>query len=192
MDGQSGTFNILEMQTFYNLVIDDTPTTAGTFNLNSALDVNGTVTITGGTLDVTGSLWPVNIAGSWINSDTFTARTGTVTFDPPSGTSSINMGTSNLYHVVIDDNAGTGTVQLSADMDVNGSFSLDDGTFAQGATSDLNVAGNFTIASVAAFTKATGAGTLTFDGDLFYTDNTSPVTDVGRVVIGSSPDLVCN
>ena len=65
---------------------------------------------------------------------------------------------------------------------------MNTGTFAMGATNDVNIAGNYTLQSGALFNKATGAGTLTFDGDLFFADNTSPQQDLGRVVVGQSPD----
>ncbi|MFH0804727.1 MAG: hypothetical protein V1916_00865, partial [Patescibacteria group bacterium] len=66
---------------FNNLTLNDGggPTT---FQLGSALDVNGNLLITGGTLDTkSGSNWGITIAGNWTNSDTFTAQSGLVTAD---------------------------------------------------------------------------------------------------------------
>ncbi|MGH7198638.1 MAG: filamentous hemagglutinin N-terminal domain-containing protein, partial [Candidatus Omnitrophota bacterium] len=52
-----------------------------TFNLGAATDIDGNVTITSGTLDVTASNFALTVAGNWSNSSTFTPRSGTVTFD---------------------------------------------------------------------------------------------------------------
>lgn len=53
-----------------------------TFNVNGNLDVNGTLSLTGGTLKIT-SAQQITLSGSWIQrgSAAFTAGTGTVIFD---------------------------------------------------------------------------------------------------------------
>ncbi|MBZ0167762.1 MAG: LamG domain-containing protein, partial [Candidatus Omnitrophica bacterium] len=89
------------------------------------------------------------------------------------------------YYNIYFDNDGT-IFRIFVNMDVNGTFNVQAGTFDQN-TVDLNVAGNFILDSGAGFDKA-NAGTLTFDGDLTYADNTSPQQDVGWVVVGQSPD----
>ena len=49
------------------------------------LDVNGTLVITTGTLDVSSSNYAITAAGNWDNNSNFDARTGTVT-SPSRGT----------------------------------------------------------------------------------------------------------
>ena len=44
-------------------------------------------------------------------------------------------------------------------------------------------------ASGVTFTKPTGTGTLRFDGDLIFADNTSPQQDLGRVEIDPTTTL---
>jgi len=154
------------------------------------LTVGGTLNTL--TMDVTGSL-----------TNNGTLSLGGITFTVP-GTVDFNNTNNTVVYISQDDNA-TVTIlneqyynlyfnntdtpfNSAADLDVNGSFFIVNGTFSQGVNLDLNVAGNFDIASTGEFTKATNVGTLTFDGDLTYGDNTSPQQDVGRVVVGQSPD----
>ena len=56
---------------------------AGTWTLEDALDVNGDLTLTAGTLDAkSGENNPITLSGSWITEDgSFTYRSGTVTLD---------------------------------------------------------------------------------------------------------------
>ncbi|MFH1207749.1 MAG: helix-turn-helix domain-containing protein [Patescibacteria group bacterium] len=85
LDAASGTRTInstgAASASFNNLTLNDGGGPA-TFQLDSALDVNGSLLITGGTLDTkSGSNFAVTIAGNWTNNDTFTANSGTVTAD---------------------------------------------------------------------------------------------------------------
>jgi len=97
LNATSGTRTLTNAgQAFNNLTFNDGGGSA-TFQLQDALDVNGSLTITGGTLDANGKA--INIAGNWANNDTFTANSNTVTFDG-SGTSIIsgdNTGYSKCY-----------------------------------------------------------------------------------------------
>lgn len=68
----------------------------GTWTLNAALDVNGTLTITAGILDVSTSNYAITVGGNWSNSGTFTARSGTVTLDGADQTLS---GTTTFYNL---------------------------------------------------------------------------------------------
>ena len=51
MNGSSGSIGILESETFYSLKLNDGGGSA-TFDLYTDLDVNGTLRIAGGTLDI--------------------------------------------------------------------------------------------------------------------------------------------
>ena len=89
-DGTSGTKTITSGgDSFNNITFNDGGNDA-TFELEDALDVNGNLTITGGILDTKdGENNAISVAGNWSNSDTFTARSGIVTFDG-SGSSTIS------------------------------------------------------------------------------------------------------
>jgi hypothetical protein len=77
-DGTSGPYTLKNYTTYQGLTIDGS---GATFNLPAALDVNGNLTITAGTLDTTASNYQTNVAGNWSNTGTFNARAGTVIFD---------------------------------------------------------------------------------------------------------------
>ena len=64
-------------------------------------------------------------------------------------------------------------------------FTVSAGTFDQ-ASYTLNVAGDFTIASGATFTKASGGQALTLNGTGDLTDNSVVKQDLGNVVIGGT------
>src|SRR3989338_6086130 len=59
---------------------------AGTTSLGASLDVNGALTITSGTLDVSASNYAITLQGNLTNLGTFTQRSGTVTLDGTSQT----------------------------------------------------------------------------------------------------------
>ena len=66
-------------EAFFNIAFSG----AGTWTLEDALDVNGDLTLTAGTLDAkSGENNPITLSGSWITEDgSFTYRSGTVTLD---------------------------------------------------------------------------------------------------------------
>ena len=68
----------LPSATFGNFVVENPGTT---FTLGGAETVNGNLTISGGTLDVSGTNYDITVAGSWTENaqGDFTARSGTVT-----------------------------------------------------------------------------------------------------------------
>ncbi|MCA9398346.1 MAG: hypothetical protein KC618_01265, partial [Candidatus Omnitrophica bacterium] len=78
-----------------------------------------------------------------------------------------------------------GTLSLGAALDIDGALTISGGTLDLATNNqDLNVAGNITISSGGVLE---GTGTVTFDGDLTYTDSVGG-TSFGTVVIGASPD----
>ncbi|MFA5051924.1 MAG: hypothetical protein WC544_02570, partial [Patescibacteria group bacterium] len=85
--------------------------------------------------------------------------------------------------------AVTGGSVSSADaMDVNGTFSVTSGGFTQHATSNLNVADDFTLENGTTFTYSATSGVLIFDGDLVFNDKNTTKQNMGDVEIGTSPD----
>ena len=62
---------------FYNFVLEDGNGGSNVgWNLGDNLDVNGTLWIINGDLDVTTSNYQVNVAGNWMNNDEFMERSG--------------------------------------------------------------------------------------------------------------------
>ena len=143
----SGSYTDLEYgDDYYNLTFNST----GTFALDANLNVDGALTITDGTLDVSSDNRSINVAGNWTNADIFKSRSGTVTFD---GTSTITSGgitdtQHDFYNVILSGSAGT---QSTNHVDVDNDFTISSsGTWDTGGLC-LFVAG----------TTTTGSGTLT-------------------------------
>jgi len=129
----------------------------GTKTLQGPLVATGALIIsTGATLDV-GSNFPITVAGSWLNSGTFTADAGTVTFNGAGQV--INSAGQPFFNLTL---SNSGTKLLSAAIDINGALTIDPGvTFDVSSTSyAVNVAGNWI--NNGTFTKRTGL--VTFDG----------------------------
>jgi len=144
---------------YFNLTINDANTNKATFVLGAALDVNGTLTLTSGTFDVSASNHGITVAGGWTDtgSGIFTERSGTVTFD---GTGIINANEA-FNNVTI--NAPSTTVTLGAVLDVNGTLILTSGTLdVSGSNYGITVAGGWTDTGTGAFNEQNG--TVTFDG----------------------------
>ncbi|MDQ7779998.1 MAG: hypothetical protein RDV41_09860, partial [Planctomycetota bacterium] len=139
---------------FYNFTVNS----AGIKTLGGALDVDGVLTITAGTLDVSATNYAINVAGNWSNSGTFTSGTGTVTFDGAAATIATGgAGAGKLFYNFTVDSTGIKT--LGGALDVDAALTLTAGTLAT-ANNNINVAGGWT--NNATFTA--GTGTVTFDG----------------------------
>ncbi len=100
--------------------------------LASAIDVNGDLTITAGTLLAAGN--QINVAGNWSNSGTFTHGGNLVVFD---GAGSITAGGSDFNNVEIDGTAYT----AGADITLDGTLTRTAGNLVMGAN-QLSVAGD--------------------------------------------------
>ncbi|WP_435166888.1 Ig-like domain-containing protein [Candidatus Pelagibacter bacterium nBUS_28] len=143
----SGSYTDLEYgDDYYNLILNGT----GTFALDANLNVDGALTITDGTLDVSSDDRSINVAGNWTNSDIFKSRSGTVTFD---GTSTITSGgitdqAQDFYNVILSGSAGT---QSTNHVDVDNDFTIS-------SSGTWNTSG---LCLFVAGTTTTGSGTLT-------------------------------
>ena len=104
---------------FYNLTLNGT---GGAWTLADALDVNNNLTITNGTLDVSTSNYGITLAGNFANSGTFTARSGTVTFDG-SGTSIIS-GSTSFYNFTSTTAGKAITFTASTTQTITGTLTL--------------------------------------------------------------------
>lgn len=143
-------------QSLYNVYIQALGS-AGTIQLGGAMDVDNNLTITTGVLDVaSGSNYGITIGGSYSNSGTFEARSGTVTFDATttgktlSGTLNYNNG--DFYNLTFNGVGGGWTV--NAAMDIASAMTVTAGTVS--GSSNVSVSGGLT-----------GAGTVTWTGGTF-------------------------
>ena len=101
---------------YYNLAFD----TSGTMTLNHDLDVNGSLTILGGTLNTGNN--NINVAGNWTNNDSFVSGSGKVTFDNDSiiitgGTGDLN----DFYDVTL---GGTKAAQSTNAIKIDNDFEI--------------------------------------------------------------------
>lgn len=123
---------------------------------------------------------------------TLTAATGKLFMNSTAGANANRTWTTGgkTYNDVELKNAGTTNDQviLSGNLDVNGVFTLTDGTIkADTNNPTTNTAGNISIASTAAYTKGTGA--WTFDGTTgpsTYTDANGTAQNIGVVVFNKT------
>ncbi len=82
-DAAIDTYTVTTLKAVYHhLVINSTDGATDTFQLGAALDVNGNLTNTAGTFDVSASNHAITLAGNWSNAGTLNGRAGTVTLDP--------------------------------------------------------------------------------------------------------------
>ena len=113
-------------------------------------------------------------------------------------TAIINTGSATIVSPAVTTTIGSlrlgdsfnGTLSITSTFSIEGSFALSGGTFQQN-DNDVSIGGDFTIASGATFVKAT-SGTLTFDNNLTFTDNTDPLQDLGRLVVDPTTTLGSN
>jgi hypothetical protein len=150
------------------LTLGDSGTQTITFNNETSndriFDLNGDFTISSQGIFSASSTQAFNIAGNYSNSGTFTANSGTVTFDKSSDTQTVNGGGSAFWHVT---HSNAGTLQLSTNgIDINGNFSQTAGAFNTNSLNQ-NFAGGFSLSSGTTYTKG---GTLTFDDPNLFSD----------------------
>ena len=139
--------------TYYGLQLN----TSGTVTLNSNLDVNGSLTITDGTLNTGNN--NINIAGNWTNNDIFVSGTGKVTFDGTSVIVTGGTGDSNdFYDITL---GGTSAAQSTNAIAIDNDFEItSSGTWYTNCLA-MNISGNTTVGSGSIAT--TLSPTLTFN-----------------------------
>ena len=161
MDGTIGTFDLITDGAFslYNLTIDSAAAGNLTVEVEDALDINGTLLITDGTLDVvSGENNAITVAGNWTNNSVFVSRSGTVTFDGATQTVSGSASGSNktFYNVNIAQAASTDDITVSGTMDVDGILNISVVDMIN--TGTIAVAGNV----ISTDDTVTGTGTIAF------------------------------
>ncbi len=159
-------------QSFNNVVFAGTLTKT----LLRALDVNGTLTINS-TLNV-GANYAINVAGSWINTGTYTPGIGTVTFDGAGQT--ITSNSQPFFNLTL---ATGGTKTLGDALDLNGTLTINSSVTLDASPSaySINLAGNW-INNGTDFNARTG--TVTFDGTTTVSGSTT--TDFHHLTIAGS------
>ena len=125
MDTDSGTVTYDGTSTYTQLAAGDnyfnlTLNSSGSITLDANLDVNGSLTITDGTLNTGNN--DINVAKNWTNSDSFVSGTGKVTFD---GTSTIVTGgtgdSNDFYDVTL---GGTSAAQSTNAIAIDNDFEI--------------------------------------------------------------------
>jgi hypothetical protein len=171
--GGANTYTITTLKdTYHHLVINSTDGATDTFQLGAALDVNGNLTNTAGTLDVvSGQNRAITLAGNWSNTGTFSAQAGTVTLDANTAHSVSGATTwNNLTLLESSDNTSSTTLTLAASttQTISGTLTLD----------GLDSNDKLLIVSSSPSTEATinFTGSSTFSGD-FLTVTDNDVTD---------------
>ena len=156
---------------YYNLALN----TSGTMTLNADLDVNGSLTITDGTLNTGNN--DINVAGDWTNNDSFISGTGKVTFDGTSNIITGGTGDSNdFYDVTL---GGTSASQSSA-IAIDNDFEItSSGTWYRNCFA-MTVSGDTTEGSGSISTTLSPTVTL------------SPANSATGVVVGSNLTLTFN
>lgn len=159
-DNPSGTDNLTTQNStqLYNLIIN----AAGTIQLQDDLIVTNDLTITAGTLDtVSGSNYPISVAGSWDNNATFTANSGTVTFDSADTGETIEAGSSSFYDVVFN-NSGGGWIIQTDELTATDFTITDVSVWALAASRTITVTGIYTIANAETSSTTWNAGSKLF------------------------------
>ncbi len=127
------------------LVVSNLTMTLGTFTAPASLDINGNTLLTAGTLTAGAA---ITAAGSWTNNGgTFTPGSGTVTFDTSSvSTLGGSAVTQTFNNFVVDKSGGslTGAGPGFTTLTLNGSMTLNAGTFAAGTITGISLPGNWT------------------------------------------------
>jgi len=170
---------------------------ANTLSLGAATSLNGNLTITSGTLDVTSTNnYALSVAGNFANSGTFAAQTGTVTFN---GTSTISGSTTTSFNNLTIASSSTLTGKSAATFNVagnwvnNGTYTHNSGTVNFNGTTTVSGSGitTFNNLAIAASSTLTGhstnmniAGTFTNSGT--FNHNNGTVTFTGTSTINNS------
>ncbi|MCA9402259.1 MAG: hypothetical protein KC897_00635 [Candidatus Omnitrophica bacterium] len=177
---------------FYDVSFDGS---TGTYILADALDVNNDLMLNSGTLDVNASgNYMINVAGDWLSTSNFLARTGTVTFDATAGAPTITSNADPFYNLSFDDGGNNRNFTLQDDLDINGTLTIDGGTLDVNSSGDytINIAGNWTDNDT--FTARNGL--VIFDGDdqsvttseTFY-DFSKSVTVTGTLTVAAGATI---
>ena len=157
---------------YYNLAINSP---SGTMTLNADLDVNGSLTISDGTLNTGNN--DINVAGDWSNSGSFVSGTGKVIFDGTSNIVTGGTGDSNDFHdVTLSGTVGSQSSAIAIDNDF-----------------EITSTGNwYTNCFAMTVSGDTTEGSGSIETTLSPTVTFSPTNSATGVVVGSNLTLTFN
>ena len=165
-DGAGGSFNITSAgESFGSIEFNDGGGSSSTWEIQDVLDVDGTIRIIDGALDVnSGNNYTINLSGGWIveTAGTFNAQQGTVIFDATSGAPLIFTNMDTFHNIDFDDSGNNITFTLEDTLDIDGTLRINNGSLdiKVGEDNDINVAG----AWINNGTFVQRAGEVTLDG----------------------------
>ncbi len=120
-----------------------------TAELSQALDMNGSLNISAGTLNANN--FNINVGGNWTNSGTFTPGTATVTFDGTGTQTIVDANGETFNNLTV--NKSDGSLQMNNNLTVNSVLTLTTGNISINGNT-LNLAG-----TVSGSGKITGSNT---------------------------------
>lgn len=142
------------------------------------LDINGNITVTGGTPVFFDAGFNHTLAGNWLLNNTayYTAAsaTGTITFD---GSSQSIQGV-NFNNVVV---SNTGILDVVTDLNIYGNLTVNPAATIDFSVRNLNMYGNFAVLGNGLFTQTTG--TTTFRGSTNQTLTSNSSSYLGNLTI---------
>lgn len=135
----------------------------------------------------------VNIVGSWDNNGIFDEGSSSFVFTATSTQEVIDslgeVSSTTFNNVTFGQTSGSATWSPYSTLDVDGNLNIDYGTLKPTSTA-ITIAGNFTINTNGVFDKGTATTTFDGSGTSVWTDNGSPTSDMGSVVIDGSTKTV--
>jgi hypothetical protein len=146
------------------------------WQLTTAMDVEGNLTITGGNFNANSN--NISAAGSWDNNDTFTSGTQTVTFDGGENNFTIEAGAST-FSAVDFNSAGSlarWTIQTN-DLTTTGNLAFTAGQISVQAARTIEVQGNFSLVE-------SGAGMSWGSGTTLYLNGSGGMYDINSKTHG--------
>jgi len=171
---------------YYNLALN----TSGTMTLDADLDVNGSLTITDGTLNTGNN--DINVAGDWTNSDSFVSGTGKVTFDGNSTIVTGGTGDSNdFYDVTLSGTVGsqsTNAIAIDNDFEITSTgkwYTNCLGMTISGDTTEGNGSIETTLTPSVSFVPANSATGVTVSSNIELKFNTA-IRNTDNSAISSS------
>ncbi len=175
---------------------DSYATTLDNETNDRTIDANGDVTITSKGVLAASTTANFTVVGTWTNSGTFTAGSGTVTFDGTASGKTINTGGvgvgKNFYNLTFNGTGGIWTL-LTSTMTVGGNLTITAGTFdpaglALTVTGMFSNSGNFGIAS------PVPSGAHVFNGSsawLIYSGATYYLSSNATATYITAPSIDC-
>lgn len=126
----------------YNLVVSNGVAVTAQLATNS-LTVKNNVTINSGTLNA--NALNITLGGNWTNSGTFTASTGTVTFNGTAAQQIFGSSTTTFNNLTINNTFPVTAITLNTPITANGIFTLTDGHVVTDAVNILTLGANATV-----------------------------------------------